>query len=110
MWPEFYVLLKFFQGQLTLEAAQYKRPWSSSQHFNRPPHPRPNPPLAPPTQWCYFLGFIACTVAAWALRDYGASALDFSPVNDCLADTSPPDYGCMGQQVRLQACCCALVR
>lgn len=49
-------------------------------------------------QWCYFLGFIACTVAAWALRDYGSNVLDFSPVNDCLADTSPPDYGCMGQQ------------
>lgn len=56
------------------------------------------------TQWLYFLGFIACTVAAWALRDYGSSALDFSPVNDCLADTSPPDYSCMGQQVRWQAC------
>lgn len=54
-------------------------------------------------QWCYFLGFIACTVAAWALRDYGSNVLDFSPVNDCLADTSPPDYGCMGQQVHSQA-------
>jgi hypothetical protein len=32
-------------------------------------------------QFLYFVGFILTAIASWLLRDYGGSALDFSPLN-----------------------------
>lgn len=50
-----------------------------------------------PLQWIYFVSFLVLIVVAWVLRDYGGSALDFSPLNDCLAASSPPNPGCTGR-------------
>ncbi len=33
-------------------------------------------------QFIYFAGFVGTVIACWVLRDYGGSALDFSPLNE----------------------------
>jgi hypothetical protein len=38
-------------------------------------------PHCPVLQYIYFIGFLLTAVASWLLRDYGGSALDFSPLN-----------------------------
>lgn len=53
-------------------------------------------------QWIIFLAFVLTTVASWALRDYGQNVLDISPLNACLTESSPPNYGCMGEQAVLR--------
>ena len=43
--------------------------------------------------WIYFTGFLVSLTVAWVLRDYGAEALDFYPVNGCLGHTSAAANG-----------------
>lgn len=42
----------------------------------------PHLPSAFPAQFIYFAGFVGTVIACWVLRDYGGSALDFSPLNE----------------------------
>lgn len=63
----------------------------------RVPAALPRAALPANTQWVYFISFLVLVVVAWLLRDYGGSALDFSPLNDCLAGSTPPNPDCMGR-------------
>jgi hypothetical protein len=49
-------------------------------------------------QFIYFAVFLGTVIACWVLRDYGGSALDFSPLNECLSQTDPTNRSCLGQQ------------
>lgn len=36
------------------------------------------------SQWIYLFGFLCTAIVTWVLRDYGASVLDFPPLDSCL--------------------------